>query len=32
MHLIADKLDGGRVLGVSSIPVIIRATAAPFLG
>ena len=32
MDLITDKLDGGHVSGVSSIPVIIRARAAPFLG
>ena len=32
MHLIADKLDGGHVSGVSSIPVIMRARTAPFLG
>jgi hypothetical protein len=31
MLLIADKLDEGHVLGVSSIPVIIHATASPFL-
>ena len=32
MHLIADELDGGHLSGVSSIPVIIRARASPFLG
>ena len=32
MLLIADKLDRGHVSGVSSIPVIIHATASPFLG
>ena len=32
MHLIADKLDGGHVSGVGSIPVIIRARATPFFG
>jgi len=32
MLLITDKLDGGHVSGVSSIPVIIHARAAPFLG
>ena len=31
MHLIADKLDGCQVSGVSSIPVIMRARAAPFI-
>jgi len=30
MDLITDKLDGGHVSGVSSIPVIIRARTAPF--
>ena len=30
MLLIADKLDGGHVLGVSIIPVIIHARASPF--
>jgi hypothetical protein len=29
--LIANKLDGGPMSGVSSISVIIRATASPFL-
>ena len=30
--LIADRLDGGHVSGVGSIPVIIHARASPFLG
>ena len=29
--LIADKLDGGHVSGVSSTPVVIHARASPFL-
>ena len=31
-HLIADRLDGGHVSGVSSIPVINQVRASPFLG
>jgi hypothetical protein len=31
-HLIAERVYGGHVSGVSSIPVIICARALPFLG
>jgi hypothetical protein len=31
-HLIADRLDGGHVSGLSSIPVITHVRASPFLG
>jgi hypothetical protein len=30
-HLIAERISGGHVSSVSSIPVITHATASPFL-
>jgi hypothetical protein len=32
MLLIADRLDGGHVSGINSIPVITHVRASPFLG